>query len=303
MQLPTQLLRRKADTHKGDYGHVLIIAGSARYSGAAVLAASAAMRSGAGLVTIALPKSINNAVIKIKPLEVMTLPLSETSRGALSFKARKDLYAFIDTVDVVLIGPGLGREKSTQRLIRSIVSLVTKPLVIDADGLNALEDDVLILKKGSRKRTVTVITPHAGEMSRLTGASSETIKHARKEVAKSFASDYNCITVLKGNRSIVTSPEGNLFINDTGNPGMATAGTGDVLSGMIAAFIGQGIEGFRAVRAAVYLHGLAADSAARQKTEISLIASDIIDSIPQAFKQSQAKRLCRLSSVGRAAVL
>ena len=286
MRLPTQLLRRKPDSHKGDYGHILVIAGSSRFSGAAVLTAKAAMRSGAGLVTIALPKGINNAVIKIKPLEVMTLPLLQTVQGSISYASRHVLKGFIATVDVVVVGPGLGREKSTQRLIRSLVLSVRKPLVIDADGLNALDENPAFIAHGAVKRSVTVVTPHGGEMARLKGCSINKILLARKEVAKSFSNDYNCITVLKGHRTIVASPQGELYINRTGNPGMATAGAGDVLSGMIAAFIGQGIGGFEATKAAVYLHGLAGDIAFRRRTAMGLIASDIIDSIPEALQQS-----------------
>lgn len=286
MRLPTQLLRRKADTHKGDYGHVLVIAGSPRFSGASVLTAEAALRSGAGLVTIALPRGINNAIIKIKPKEVMTLPLVQTRQGAISSSAFTVLRSFILKVSVVVIGPGLGSDTSTKMLVRLLVASVKKSLVIDADGLNALVGNLSLIVKGAAKRPVTVVTPHSGEMARLKWCLVDKIQRERKEVAKSFANDYNCITVLKGHRSIVASPAGQLYINYTGNPGMATAGSGDVLTGMIAAFIGQGIPGFEATRAAVYLHGLAGDIAALNKTETCLIASDIIDSIPQAFKKS-----------------
>ncbi len=280
MRLPARLLQRKLNAHKGDFGHILILAGSARFSGAAVLCAEAAMRAGAGLVTLGIPKGLNTAIIKIKPKEVMTLPLAETKNGGLSFLAYKKIKDFTKNVDVIAIGPGLGQDKSTQKLVRSVVSKINKPMVIDADGLNALVSHLDLL------RFTRILTPHPGEMARLLGVNVKKVQDKRKEISGKFAAEYKVTLVLKGHNTIVAGPQANLYINKSGNPGMATAGSGDVLTGMIAAFLGQGLNAFDAAKYAVYLHGLAGDIAAGEKTEISLIATDIIDKIPQVIKRS-----------------
>ncbi len=284
MQLPTQLLRRKPDTHKGDFGHILILAGSVRFSGAGVLASHAAMRSGAGLVTLGVPKGLNSSIVKIKPREVMTLPLDQTSRGNLSLSAYSKIKEFYNNIDVAVLGPGLDQEYSTQRLIIKLISEMNKALVIDADALNALakHKDYLIKIKG--KTRPAIITPHPGEMSRLTGVGIKILQKERKRIASKFARDFGLTVVLKGNDTVVADSRGRMYINKTGNPGMATAGSGDVLSGIIAAFLGQGLEAFIAAKCAVYIHGLAGDLAAKEKTQLGLIASDIIDKIPQAIK-------------------
>jgi len=279
MRLPARLLHRKPDSHKGDYGHVLVLAGSARFSGAAVLCAEAAMRSGAGLVTLGIPKSLNTAIIKIKLKEVMTLPLPEVKEGVLGAGAFSRINSFIKSCDVVAIGPGLGRDTSTERLVRKIAVSVNVPLVIDADGLNAVAGHL----QGFRNR---ILTPHPGEMARLLGVSSSKVQADRKGIARKFARDHGVTVVLKGHHTVVADHGNNVYINTTGNPGMATAGSGDVLTGMIAAFLGQGLGAFEAAKYAVYLHGLAGDLAAKEKTEISLLASDIIAKIPEAVKRS-----------------
>ena len=284
MRLPTRLLRRNPGAHKGDFGHVFILAGSSRYSGAAVLSAEAAMRCGAGLVTLGIPKSLNNAVIKIKPKEVMTLPLPQTKEGTLSLAAIKKIKGLIKNIDIVGIGPGLGQDKSTQKLVRKLVSTVNKPMVIDADALNALAGHLNLLLTTYDLRPTTVLTPHPGEMARLLGVRINAVQSRRKDFAQKLAKDYKVGVVLKGHNTIVADSR-NLYINKTGNPGMATAGSGDVLTGMIAAFLGQGLDRFNAAKYAVHLHGLAGDLAKKEKTEISLIASDIIDKIPEAIKK------------------
>jgi NAD(P)H-hydrate epimerase len=285
MRLPTRLLRRKTDSHKKDFGHIFILAGSSRFSGAAILCAESAMRSGAGLVTLGVPRSINNAIIKIKPKEVMTLPLPETKEQTSSLSAYKKIKDFIKDTDVLVIGPGLGKNNSTYKLVRKIISAINKRIVIDADGLNALVGYLDILKPNRQRHLNAIFTPHPGEMSRLSGLSIEKIQKNRKNIAKKFAKDYNGTVVLKGYRTEVCDYQGNFYTNHTGNPGMATAGSGDVLTGMIAAFLGQGLNAFEAAKYAVYLHGLAGDLAAREKTQISLIASDIIAKIPTAIKR------------------
>ncbi|MCX5711475.1 MAG: NAD(P)H-hydrate dehydratase [Candidatus Omnitrophica bacterium] len=298
--MPTQLLLRLADSHKGDYGHVFVIAGSPRFSGAAVLAAEAAMRSGSGSVTLGIPKGLNSSLIKIKPKEVMTLPLSQSRLGNLSLGSFKEIYDFAKNADVIVVGPGLGKELTTQKLVRKIVEIIKKPMVIDADGLNALVSDLSVLRRTkdkpegsglpsdrqSHEGRGTILTPHPAEMARLMGVSVSLIQKKRKEVAQKIAKDYNVTVVLKGNNTIVAEVQGNLYVNKTGNPGMATAGSGDVLSGMIASFLGQGLDGFSAAKYAVYLHGLAGDLAAQKKTQMGLIASDIIDNIPEAIERS-----------------
>jgi ADP-dependent NAD(P)H-hydrate dehydratase / NAD(P)H-hydrate epimerase len=281
MRLPTRLLHRKVNSHKGDYGRILILAGCGRFSGAALLSAEAALRSGAGVVTIGIPSGINTAIIKNKAKEVMTLPLPQTAAGTLSLAAFSKVALFLKNSDVLIIGPGLGEHKSTYALVRKIVQRTNLPMVIDADGLNAFSHHLALLKKHQGQ---VILTPHIKEMSRLFGVTAELIKKNRKLVAKKYAQYYNSTIVLKGHRSIVTDGVRKFYINQTGNPGMATAGSGDVLSGMIGAFLAQGLDAFSGAKYATYIHGLAGDIAALDKTQIGLIASDIIDRIPDALK-------------------
>lgn len=280
MRLPTRLLRRSPDAHKGNFGHIFILGGSARFSGAGVLCAEAALRSGAGLVTLGIPKSLNSAIIKIKPKEVMTLLLAETTEGTLSFNAFQKVEDFSKNIDVLAVGPGLTQNKSTQSLVRKVISNINKPIVVDADGLNALAGHLDLLG------ITRILTPHSGEMARLLGISVKKIQSNRREIAVKFCRVHKVTLVLKGHNTVVADYKNNLYINKTGNPGMATAGSGDVLTGMIAAFLGQGLSVFEAAKYAVYLHGLAGDLAAQEKTQLSLIASDIIDKIPKAIKKS-----------------
>jgi len=248
--------------------------------GAASLCAKAALRSGAGLVTVGIPTGMNKILQRKLPDEVMTKPLPETAENTLSEKAFSQINKFLKKIDVLAVGPGLSQNKSTQRLIRKIVSRVNIPMVIDADGLNALVGhlNLLIGKK--------IVTPHPGEMSRLLKMTTSVIQKQRKDIAKAFARKYNCIVVLKGARTVVADKDGQLYVNQTGNPGMATAGSGDVLTGMIAAFLGQGLNPFLSAKTAVYLHGLAGDLAAQKNTQLGLIASDIIEKIPEAIKKA-----------------
>jgi len=245
------------------------------------------MRSGAGLVTIAIPEGINSALIKIKPKEVMTLPLLQTRDGTLCNRSLKRIKEFVKRADIVIIGPGLGDGKATQALVRRLIKEINKPMVIDADGLNALAGHLNSLKLPLRSpyRTM-VLTPHPGEMSRLTGVSVKNIQADRLTAAKRTAKSCNAVLVLKGHKTVVADRSGKAYVNNTGNPGMATAGSGDVLAGIIGAFLGQGLDGFEAAKYAVYIHGLAGDLAAGEKTQLSLVASDIIDHIPQAVKLS-----------------
>lgn len=278
MRLPTRLLRKKADSHKGDFGHVFVLAGSLKYSGAALLCAEAALRGGAGLVTLGVPRGIALSLIKAKPKEVMLLALAQTKDLQLSAEAFPEIAVFSKKASVMAIGPGLDQARSTQRLVRALVSRLRLPMVIDADALNALKGEADKIPDGA------VITPHSAEMARLVGITTIKVTAEKKKVAQDFVKKYNCVLVLKGHHTLVI--QGNKsYINRTGNPGMSTAGSGDVLTGMIAAFIGQGLSCFEAAKYAVYLHGAAGDLAAKEKTEISLIASDIIGKIPQAIKR------------------
>jgi len=284
MRLPARLLRRKADSHKGDFGQILVVAGCAKFSGAAILCAEAALRSGAGLVTLGIPRSIAKAVIMNKPKEIMLLPLPETEDISISSAATDKIIK--SAFDVLIIGPGLGQDKSTQAMVRKLVRKIRKPIVIDADGLNALAGHLKILLKIKDRRLTAILTPHPGEMARLLGVSTKTVQKNRKEIAREFAKDYRLTVVLKGDHTVVADYKGHIYINKTGNPGMATGGSGDVLTGIIASFLGQGLDAFSACKYGVYIHGLAGDIAARANTEISLIASDIIAKIPKAVRKS-----------------
>jgi len=281
MRLPVQLLKRKPDTHKGDYGHILIIGGSLGLSGAVCLCAKAALRSGAGLVTVGVPKSLNS-IFEIKLTEVMSLPLADKN-GALSQEAFGNIKSFLKKADFIVLGPGAGLRTITKRLIIKIIKEIDKPMVIDADALTALASNLEVLFK--RKTKTLILTPHLGEFSRLIGLDVSKIKKKRKELVKKFALRYNLTLVLKGSRTLVSDGR-RTFENNTGNPGMATAGAGDVLSGIIAGLLAQGVDQFESAKAGVYLHGLAADKAVKDKTENCLIASDIIEYLPEAVKRS-----------------
>jgi NAD(P)H-hydrate epimerase len=242
------------------------------------------MRSGAGLVTLGLPSSLVNAVVKLKTPEVMLEPLAQTSQLTLSLKAYPRIKGLLMNKDVLIIGPGLTQNRSTQNLVRRVIKDIDKSVVIDADGLNALCGNLGLLIKNKKRRQI-ILTPHPGEMSRLIGKSIKAVQADRQGIARKLARQYKITVALKGQHTIVVDYQGNLYINKTGNPGMATAGSGDVLSGMIGAFLGQGLTDFQAAKYAVFLHGLAGDLAAEEKTGIGLIASDIIEKIPEAVKR------------------
>jgi len=239
------------------------------------------MHSGAGLVTLGIPKGINSAVIKIKPKEVMTLPLAQDKSGSLSLAAYKKINEIFRKTDILVIGPGLGQEASTKALVRKIMAHIDRPAVVDADALNALAGSLKIIEGKD-----VVITPHPAELSRLLGIPVRDIQARREKVAKKAAKDHKLTLVLKGHHTVVADQRGNIYINKTGNPGMATAGSGDVLTGIIASFLGQGLDRFEAAKYAVFLHGMAGDLAAKEKTQLGMVASDIIDMLPAAIKRS-----------------
>ena len=276
--------RRRPGSHKGDYGHVFILAGSVGLTGAAYLTSQAALISGSGLVTLGIPKSLNPVMAR-KLTEVMTRPLPETKSQSLGQKAFFEIRRFLEKIDLLVIGPGLSQHKETQVLIRKVVSFCKKPLVIDADGLNALVGYLKILSTANKQRTATILTPHPGEMARLINKSVKVIQKDRKKVAKEFANKYNVTLVLKGHHTVVASPGKKIYVNKTGNPGMASGGVGDVLTGVIASFLGQGLSSFDAAKLGVYMHGLAGDLAAKEKGQLSLRAIDLLNKLPQAFKK------------------
>ena len=283
------LPHREPDAHKGNCGRVYILAGSVGLTGAAALSANAALKGGAGLVTLGVPKSLND-ILETKVTEAMTQPLPEIKKvRCLSLRARGEIQRACRTADSIAIGPGLGTHRETVELVRRLVRDLNCPAVIDADALNALAGDLDAIRACE---TPLVLTPHIGEFARLTGYSIAEIQRDPIARATEFASDIGATIVLKGAPTIVSTPEGETHINPTGNPGMATGGTGDVLTGLLAALIGQGLTPSDAACTAVYLHGLAADIAAKETGHISLIASDIIENFAAAIHQIRNSTEC-----------
>ncbi len=280
---PGLLPPRAPDAHKGGAGHAFLLAGSVGFSGAAALCTMGALRVGAGLVTLGLPKSLHAPMVE-KLTEAMLKVLPETRQGSLSLAAFPEILSTIERMDVVAIGPGLSQQPQTKDLVRQLLPKIVKPLVVDADGLNALAEDVAVLK---RRHLPMILTPHPGEMGRLVRLSSADVQRDRQRIATSFAQQYHVIVVLKGHQTVVAGFDGQVYLNDTGNPGMATGGSGDVLTGMIAGLLAQRLSLGDAARLGVYLHGLAGDLAAAERGQIGLIASDLLDRIPLAIRQYQ----------------
>lgn len=281
------LAPRKIEANKGSYGHVLVVGGSTGKAGAAALAAFASLRVGAGLATVATAKSSLPTVAGFHP-EVMTEPLAETESGTISLAASPSLVALMERKSVLAIGPGISRVAETAEFVRSAVLRCAIPIVLDADGLNAYEGRAHELKRQGR---TMVITPHPGEMSRLTGISVGEIQNRRIEIARKFACDQSVIVALKGHRTLIAAPDGTVWVNPTGNPGMATGGTGDVLTGLIAGLIAQNPDDvLGATTLAVYLHGSAGDLAARELGERSIVASDLVRFLPEAFQAALRER-------------
>lgn len=272
--------KRKRDTHKGSYGHLLIVAGSLGKTGAAVLAGKAALRLGAGLVTVATPLAALPAVARTMA-ELMTEPLEGTPEGTVAREALPRALELVKGKTAVLVGPGLTTHPSTSAFVLGLLPKVKAPLVIDADGLNIVAADPGVLG-GLRGRAV--LTPHPGEFARLVGRTNAEVVRHRLELAPEFSTRHGVTLVLKGHRTLIAAPDGRVFVNPTGNPGMATGGTGDVLAGMIAAQIVQERDLLGAVLSAVYAHGLAGDVAAERLGEKSLTAGDIIRFLPPAVK-------------------
>lgn len=282
---------READSHKGDFGHVLIVAGSLGKTGAAHLAALGALRSGAGLVSVATPKSCQ-PVVAAMGAEYMTLPLAENSEGRVTLDAVAQLLEFEQ--DVMVVGPGLGTGSDVVAFINALIEQTDGPVVIDADALNAMAGNPGRLQTdGSRQ---IIITPHPGEMARLVGTSVEEVQAARVDVARTFAVARQIYVILKGYRTLVATPDGKVFINPLGNPGMATGGTGDVLTGVLAAWLGQLLDAEVACKLAVYLHALAGDLAEADEGEIAMTAADLAGHLGDAVLELTATRKVESSS-------
>ena len=274
------LSRRDRQAHKGHFGHCLIIAGSTGRTGAAVLAASSAVRAGSGLVTLAGPETLHT-ILEIKTTEAMTAPLPDNGSGHVTMDARDRIMDLAQHMDALAIGPGMGRHPGTVSLVHDLVAALSVPLVIDADGLNALAGQTGVLH---RKRAETVIlTPHPGEMARLTGLSVAAVEGDRIGVARAFAAEYGVFLILKGARTIIASPQGAIAINGSGNPGMASGGMGDVLTGIVTSLLGQSFTPWDACRIGVHLHGHAADLVAAARGEAGMTATDVLEALPLAW--------------------
>jgi hydroxyethylthiazole kinase-like uncharacterized protein yjeF len=284
---------RAAESHKGDFGRVLVIAGSFGRTGAAHLAALGALKSGAGLVTIATPRSCVATIAAMMP-EYMTEPLEETAAGAIDFGA-VDRVLDMKT-DVIAMGPGLGQDPSTAAFVQAIVERAGVPLVLDADALNAFAGDPERLI--GRDGVDVIITPHPGEMARLLNVSIEQVQSDRLEHAREFAAAHRVHVVLKGHRTVIAGPESRAFVNLTGNAGMATGGTGDLLTGMIAAWFAQILDAEGACKLAVYLHGTAGDLAEADEGEGALLPTDIAARLGDAVLELTARRRIKRQTDG-----
>ena len=279
-KLVREKLRRPATGHKGTFGRIFVLAGSRGMTGAAHLAGMGALRSGAGLVTIGVPDAVYLIIAK-RESELMVRPLPSTVKGTLSLKGFSEIKRFCFTQNVLAIGPGLSQHVTTQQLIRKILQETELPAVIDADGLNALKGHLKVLKAC---RARAVLTPHPREFTRVFGGALDDSGVLRPRRALEAAREHGAVLVLKGHRTVVASPEGKVYVNSTGNPGMATAGSGDVLTGMIAALAGQGCSLFEAACLGVHVHGLAGDLAVKKIGQVSLTAGDIVSFLPDAFQ-------------------
>jgi NAD(P)H-hydrate epimerase len=276
-----KLKPRARDAHKGDFGRVCIIAGSIGMSGAAALAGRAALRAGAGLVRVATPKSVLPIVASIEP-SFTTVPLPEDSAGRIAASAVNTILNLIPDNDCFAFGPGVGVSQGMCSVLQRLLAQKGLRLIIDADGLNNLSK---INDWPEQTKADLILTPHPGEMKRLwAGLFRKPLPTDRRSQAIELANKIKTTVVLKGAGTVVTDGK-NIYVNNTGNPGMATAGAGDVLTGVIAALMGQGLDNFNAAVLAVYVHGLAGDIAAKKMGQISLIATDIIESLGEAFKK------------------
>lgn len=284
---PVVFPQRPADGHKGTFGRVLVIAGSRGMSGAACLAGTAALRGGAGLVSVAIPTAIQSIVASYEPSYMTIGAATDPTTGQFSNTAVSELLPAIETKDAIAIGPGLGTGDGSQAVVRAVLSNARQAVVIDADALNILASDSDFLHSDAwTKAGPRILTPHPGEFSRLTGLSIATIAADREMHAVSFAQRHRCVLLLKGHNTLITDGS-QIAINTTGNSGMATGGAGDVLTGLIAALLGQGLFPFDAARTGAYWHGLAGDLAADELSQPSLIASDLPKYLGVAYRSAR----------------
>lgn len=277
----TLLPARPEAAHKGTFGHVFIIAGSRGFTGAAKLAADGAARSGAGLVTVGTPRTLGD-VIASALTEPMSLLLPATEQESVSEAAIEPALAFAADKNAVVLGPGLSQHPETCRFVRAFVRRCSAPMIVDADALNCLAGAAEVLER--KDGAARIVTPHPGEMARLAQRSTAEIQLNRAAAAAAFATLHACVVVLKGHQTIVTDGPGNVFTNPTGNSGLATGGTGDVLAGLVGGLLAQGMTALHAAVLGVYLHGLAGDLAAQAFSERGMIAGDVVAAIPGAWR-------------------
>ncbi len=270
---------RKKDTNKGTFGTLALFCGSPQMTGAAVLASRAAMRSGVGMVNLFIPKSIHAILASLMIEPVFTI-FSENEHGVISKSCANEILKKLEKSTACLVGCGLGKNEDTKQIVYEIIKNYRGPLIIDADGINAVSQNIDVLRAA---KSSVILTPHPGEMSRLVGLSVSSINENREQVALDFARENNVIIVLKGYETIVALPNAKVFKNTTGNSGMSTAGAGDVLAGMIGAFLAQGMAPVDSATSGVFLHGMAGDICAKELSEISVCATDIVNKLPETF--------------------
>jgi NAD(P)H-hydrate epimerase len=283
MNRPPALPPRDRDGHKGSMGQALFIAGAAGYFGAPYLSAMSFLKAGGGYARLAAPRSMTPFLAR-EGSEIVFIPQQETVSGSIALENRKSLVELSEKMDMVVIGPGLSLNVQTQQLVRELVKSIKTPLLIDGDGITALCADLKVLR---RRKAPTILTPHLGEMSRITGKSVAEIERSRIAVLQQAAADFGALIVLKGAHSLIGCPDGRVFVNLSGNSGMATAGSGDVLTGTVAAMAGLGLPLEEAVKKGVFMHGFAGDLAAEENGEDGITARDILESLPQATKQDR----------------
>ena len=278
-----RLAPRPAESNKGNFGRVLVVAGSRGMSGAAVLCGGAALRGGAGLVCVAMPEGVHTAVAASNPCYT-TAPLPQDDDGRLAGRAEAPLLALVEANTVTALGPGLGRSPAVTALVSAVLARSSRPVVLDADGLNALQGHADRLRRGGP----TVVTPHPGEFARLVGCDIPAVQARRQELAVRFAAEHGVVVVLKGPGTLVSDGR-RVYRNATGNPGMATGGTGDVLTGVIASLVGQEIDPFDAVALGAWVHGRAGDLAAGVLGQTALTSHDLLQYLPAAFRELEER--------------